>query len=394
MAISHKDMQKREGTIDLFCREPFRIFFPVGLLLGAIGVSLWILYYAGITTLYPGVSHARLMIEGFVASFVIGFLGTAGPRLMETPHFSRAELLILLTLDLLAAGFHFGGANRAGDACFGFCLSVFLFVLARRFVQRHDSPPPNFTLVALSLVNALAGTVVLALFENEAYSVSYRLGAAFLQQGFPVLAILGVAAFILPLLLNLSAMDDLPRWHRLSTAWIARAALPVAVGLTIDVTFVLEAFGLTNLGAWLRVAAIVVYLGTQMPWTGQSFLGNCLRAGLGTIVLGFATEALWPQLRIAALHVVFITGFAFVILTVAVRVILGHSGNAHLFTRRLPFHIVVAALIALAMFSRFTADLAPPARAIHLIAAAALWLVAIVVWAIRLVPKLTIAAED
>ncbi|MBV9672136.1 MAG: NnrS family protein [Verrucomicrobia bacterium] len=56
------------ATLDLFCQEPFRIFFPVGLLLGAIGVSLWVLYYAGITALYPGVSHARMMIEGFIAS--------------------------------------------------------------------------------------------------------------------------------------------------------------------------------------------------------------------------------------------------------------------------------------------------------------------------------------
>ncbi len=388
-------MRKREGTIDLFCQEPFRVFFPVGLLLGAIGVSLWILYYTGLTALYPGVSHARLMIEGFIASFVIGFLGTAGPRLMETPHFSRAELLILLTLDLLSGGLHFGGANRAGDACFGLCLAVFLFVLARRFVQRQDSPPPNFTLVALSLVNALAGAVLLALFENEAYSVSYRIGAAFLQQGFPLLAILGVAAFILPLLLNLSTMDEVPRWRKLSTAWLARAALPIAVGLTIDATFVLEALGLTSLSAWLRVAAIVFYLLAQMPRIGRSFLGNCLRLGLATIVLGFVTEALWPQLRIAALHIVFITGFAFVILTVATRVILGHSGNAHLFTRRLPFHIVVATLMTLAMFSRFTADLAPRARAIHLVAASVLWLAAILVWAIPLVPKLTIfEAED
>lgn len=136
-------MQKRERTIDLFCQEPFRVFFPVGLLLGAIGVSLWILYYAGIIASYPGVSHARLMIKGFVASFVIGFLGTAGPRLTETPHFSRAELFALLTLDLFAAGLHLGGSNRAGDALFVFCLMFFFVTLARRFVCRQDSPPPK-----------------------------------------------------------------------------------------------------------------------------------------------------------------------------------------------------------------------------------------------------------
>lgn len=388
-------MQKRERTIDLFCQEPFRVFFPTGLLLGVIGVSLWIFYYAGVIALYPGISHARLMIEGFIASFVIGFLGTAGPRLMATPHFSRAELFTLLTLDLLSAGLHLGGANRAGDAAFGSCLSFFLFVLARRFVQRRDSPPPNFTLVGLSLLNGLAGAVLLALFENEAYSVPYRIGASILQEGFPLLAILGVAPFMLPLLLNLSAVDDLPQSRTFSSTWMARATLAAGAGLTIDATFVIEAYGLTSIGVWLRAGAIAVYLVAQMPRTGQSFLGNCLRLGLGAIALGFIAEALWPQLRIAALHVVFITGFAFVILTVGTRVILGHSGNSHLFTRWLPFHIVVAIFLALAMFSRFTADLAPRARATHLVAAAILWLVATLVWAIKLVPKLTIIeAED
>ena len=92
----------------LFYNEPFRVFFPTGLLLGIIGVALWPAYYFGIIATYPSISHARLMIEGFMASFIIGFLGTAGPRITSTSPFSRTEVLVLLTLNLLAAGLHFG----------------------------------------------------------------------------------------------------------------------------------------------------------------------------------------------------------------------------------------------------------------------------------------------
>src|ERR1044071_6449142 len=106
--------------------EPFRIFFPTGALLGAVGVSLWIHYYLGVGIPYPNVAHARLMIEGFMASFIFGFLGTAGPRLTSTLPFSPAELLTLFTLDLLATGAHLGGAHRAGDICFLLCLVVFI----------------------------------------------------------------------------------------------------------------------------------------------------------------------------------------------------------------------------------------------------------------------------
>src|SRR5436305_5997121 len=106
--------------------EPFRIFFPTGLLLGALGVSLWVLYYSGVAIPYPNVTHARLMIEGFMASFIFGFLGTAGPRLTSAPAFSFAELATIFTLDLLAAGTHLGGAHRAGDILFLLCLLMFL----------------------------------------------------------------------------------------------------------------------------------------------------------------------------------------------------------------------------------------------------------------------------
>jgi uncharacterized protein involved in response to NO len=385
---------ERAGTVRLFCEEPFRIFFPVGLFLAATGVSLWILYYAGVISSYPGVSHARLMTEGFIASFVIGFLGTAGPRLLDAPHFSHSEFLVLLTLDLLSAGLHLGGANRAGDVAFSLCLIAFLVFLIRRFLGRRVTPPPNFALVALSLINGLAGTVLLALFEDQSYSVSYRLGSAFLQQGFPLLAIIGIAPFMLPLLLNLATVDDLPAASKQSTAWRMRAMLALLTGLALDLAFVLEAKGLTRTGVWLRVVAVAGYLGAQLPRTGQNFLGNSLRGGLAAIVLGFIAEALWPQLRVGDLHVVFITGYALVILTVATRVILGHSGNSHLFDRRLPFHIVAIILVTLAMFSRFTAELAPRARSIHLVAAAVLFLAAIFVWSIKLLPKITVVEGE
>ena len=107
----------------IVCEEPFRIFFPAGVLLGLIGVSLWPLFYSGIGIAYPNIAHARLMIEGFMASFIFGFLATAGPRLTSAPRFSLSELVAIFTLvlendpaysgDKLQAGLHFGGIGEA-----------------------------------------------------------------------------------------------------------------------------------------------------------------------------------------------------------------------------------------------------------------------------------------
>ncbi len=374
--------------------EPFRIFFPAGALLALLGVSLWPLYYAGSLAEYPAILHARLMVEGFMASFIIGFLGTAGPRITSASHFSRAEVLLILTLDLLAAGLHFGGSHRAGDFLFAACLATFAFILGQRFVQRVDSPPPNFALVALGLLNGVSGALLLARFHNELYSVSYRVGANLLEQGFVLLPMLGVGPYLLSRLLNISRLDALPESRVLPPGWMPRAAFALTIGLTIDATFVAETFGWSISAGWLRAIAVLVYLAARMSHRGRSFLGNCLRAGLVAVVIGLAFEALWPQYRIGALHILFISGFSFVVLTVAIRVIFGHSGNAHLFEKRLPFFIVAAVFIFLAMVSRYVADIAPAARTVHLVSAALFWIVGVLIWMAKVLPKVAIAEPE
>ncbi len=382
-------MRNRSRSLQLLCAEPFRLFFPAGILLGMAGVSLWIFYYAGLVE-YPGTSHARLMIEGFMASFVIGFLGTAGPRITSTRAFSPNESLTLLTLIVFAAGLHLGSAARVGDFVFVAGLAFFLLTIGKRFVRRKDSPPPNFALVALGLLNGLGGALLLALYENEAYSAQYRIGAMLLEQGFVLLPILGVAPFLLPRLLDISREDDLPESRALPPGWMPRAAFAFAIGLTIDASFFVEATDRVTFAVWMRFVAILIYLGLRMPRRGRSFLGNCLRAGIITVVAGVGIEALWPLYRVGALHIIFISGFSFVVLTVAIRVIFGHSGNAHLFQKRLPFFIVAGVLIFLAMISRYVAEMAPAARAVHLVSAAAVWLLAALIWTAKVIPKVRI----
>ncbi len=370
-----------------YYEEPFRLFFPLGALLGVLGVSLWPLFYGGVFVTYPSVVHARLMIEGFMASFIIGFLGTAGPRITSAPHFSRNEVGALFTLDLLAAGLHFGGSNRAGDFVFVFLLAVFIFVIGKRFVQRADSPPPNFALVMLGLLNGLIGALLLALFEGQLYSASYRIGASLLEQGFLLLPILGVSPFFLARLLDIPRTDELPEGRALPAEWIRRAAFAAAIGLTIDATFIAEVFGHAAPARWLRICAIFFYLLARLPRRGRSFLGDCLRASVIAIVTGMIVEALWPQYYVGALHIIFITGFGFIVMTVAIRVVFGHGGYSHLFRKPLPFFLITAILLFLAMLSRYIADLAAPARTMHLVAGALCWIVAATLWMLKVLPK-------
>ena len=65
-----------------FAAEPFRLFFPLGILASFLGVLMWPAFFQGWIPFYPLEAHARMMVLGFGACFITGFLGTAGPRLL------------------------------------------------------------------------------------------------------------------------------------------------------------------------------------------------------------------------------------------------------------------------------------------------------------------------
>ena len=351
------------------------------------------LFYLGAGVTYPNVAHARLMIEGMMASFIFGFLGTAGPRLTSAPHFSFAEVAILFTLDLFAAGAHTGGAHRFGDICFAICLVLFARILLKRFRQRKDNPPPNFVLVALGILSGMVGAALMAWSEEAQYARSYQFGSALLNECFVLLPVLGVAPFFIGRLLDLPS-SDLPESRAFLPEWKRQAAFNLLIGIAVVASFFLESFGPSRPAGWLRVAAIAIYLTLRMPWRGRTSLADYLRAALLFILSGFIMIAVWPNYRVGNLHAIFITGFNLIVFTVATRVVLGHSGNLDRLKTRLWFFISTSALLFLAMVSRVTADLAPRARIVHLIAAALCWLAAALIWTIKVIPKARISESE
>ena len=382
-----------ERSFAQMCQEPFRVFFPTGALLGLAGVSLWVLYYSGAGVPYPNVTHARLMIEGMMASFIFGFLGTAGPRLTSAPHFSFAEVALLFSLDLLAAGLHVAEAHRFADLCFLVCLIVFAVILLKRFRRRADNPPPNFVLVALGLLSGIAGAALVGWSGEAQYSFAYQFGSALLNQCFVLLPVLGVAPFFIGRLLDLPS-SNLPESRAFSPEWKRHAALNALIGLVIIGTFFLESRGANRGAAWIRAGAICVYIALRMPWRGRTFLADYLRISLLFILLGFTVIAFWPDYRIGEMHIIFIAGFNLIVFSVATRVIFGHSSQIDRLKGRLWFFIIMSGLLFLAMISRVTADLAPAARTIHLLGAAFCWVAGALVWVIKTIPKVAITEKE
>lgn len=378
--------------------EPFRIFFPLGLLLGVIGVALWPMFVWHAIDFYPANAHARLMIEGLMGSFIIGFLGTAGPRLLDAHPLGGVEISTLFAMELLSAWLHLAQNQTAGDTVFLVLLLFFLGAMATRARNAQDLPPPHFVLVLLGFLSAIVGIFLIMAAKSMADGAfANRLGSLMLNEGFVLFPILGVGAFFFPKLLG-GARPGPADLQIAAALWGKRAAIAALTGLVIWGSFIMEALG------WIRSAAIVRGLTTLLYFvargrlfkkpSGPPFMAQCFRVGVLLLIAGLLLPAALPTYHVANLHLVFIGGFTIILFIVSTRVILGHSGHGHLFQKRLPFLIASLALLVLAMLARVSADFILAERNNHLVYAALIWLLATTVWAWALGPKLLISVDE
>lgn len=377
--------------------EPFRIFFPLGLLLGAIGVALWPLFVWHAIGFYPAQAHVRLMIEGMMGSFIIGFLGTAGPRLLDARPLSTAETSILFALEIFSAFLHLVQNQTGGDILFLTLLLFFVGAMTTRARTAHDLPPPNFVLVLFGFLNAIVGIFLITASKSITNGLFLnQLGGLMLNEGFVLFPILGVGAFFFPKLLG-GAKPEPADLQIAALLWRKRAAIAALTGLVIWGSFVLEALAWTRIAALIRGLTILIYFVTQghlleRP-SGPPFLAQCFRLGALLLVCGLFLPAALPAYRVANLHLTFIGGFSIILFTVSTRVIVGHAGKGYLFRKRLRFLITALALLVVAMVIRVASDFILPGRNSHLAYAALIWLAAAIVWAWALVPKLFLSEE-
>ena len=369
--------------------EPFRLLFPAGVALGVAGVMMWPLYVWNVLAVYPGQFHARVMIEGFLTAFVLGFLGTALPRLLDVPRLTLIESAGLACGVLFVGWLQFSGRMPLGDQMFFLLLSSFVLVLAvRAFLFRKDLPPPGFVLVAAGLLCALAGSGILIVGQISSSLLPApvaALGKLLLYQGYPLLPVMGVGAFFLPRVLGLQGRQGFPESLAPPRGWLPLAGFAAACGGAIIAGFVLEAFGWPRAGNALKAAALAVYLFHEVPlhraMRGGGSLAAALRVAMLCLPLAFVLMAVWPDRTLSFLHVLFISGISLLVFVVATRVVLGHSGQGEKFGARIWPVVAMASLVVLAMLTRVSADWLPDIRMSHYAYASLAWMAGAAVWA-------------
>lgn len=376
--------------LDRIRSEPFRLFFPVGVLLGWIGVGHWLLYGLGLAETYSCFRHGLLQTQAFLMAFALGFLWTALPRRTAAPVASPWEIALALAALLLTGGALLCDAFVAAELGYLALFALLLAFAARRFLSgtARRRPPAAFVLLPLAAVLGVSGAaLILARLVLEAAPWTIALGALLIEQGVFLCLVMGIGALVLPLMGGTPPPPDLgssPRETRVAFGFLV-------LGLTVAASLVAEALGAVRNAPIVRGIAVAIALG----WGGGAFRlpgkpgfhRKLVWVAAWLAPAGLVASGLLPDYRVPALHVLFIGGFSLMAFGVATHVSLSHLDlNDEALGRPRPV-VVLAVGIALALLARVAAD-SSHTYFEHLASAALCWMIGSAVWLAWLAPRL------
>jgi uncharacterized protein involved in response to NO len=380
--------------------NPYRLFFPLGWLLGLAGAALWPLMLHGAIASYPKEIHADTMMGGFLVLFVAGFLMTALPRFTGTPGLEGWELT-LFGASVLGV---FSTVFLQNRLPFHFALLINLVFLLlfciRRIRERTVLPPPPLIFVFAGLAGGIASLSCFMLHDLGGGAEFFKtLAQLFFYQGFQLCLVLGVGIFLIPNLLGhptctppvtigirTPGSQHLPYLRFVpKPLWVVIALFFLSFYIQADVS---ERAGFAIRAAILALVSFHDWKIHRLPRV-RSTVSIGLWASCWLLVAGLWLQVLRPSYDIHARHLTYIGGFGLMTFLIATRVTLAHGG--HDMTLETKSRLLKAAigLILLAAFTRTIARLMPePVYLHHLDYAAWSWISGLALWGYLCLPRM------
>ncbi len=366
--------------------EPYRILFPLGILCAIAGLGVWIPFWLWPQSIpYPGQGHAVALIQGFLLAFIFGFLGTMMPKVLGFKPLGPVQFAIFpLGIAALTVAALAGFPLTAQVLHLGLLVNFAAFI-ALRWPTRQGSPPPAFAFIGLAFATDRAGTVFKLLALGGAWPGGARIAALLQYQGFILLLILGVGGFLLPKLLGNVVIrpEDIRKEPPAARPWL----FPM-LGMLLILSFFLEAFGPWPWG--MRGASLLraliwgwflfIHLRLHRVAGGAPAYLAAARLSLIAIGAGLLMPAILPAYVVAWEHIVFITGFLWLTLSIAARVVAAHGGRLDLIDVGRKRLLAAGWLLAVSALTRVTTDIWTGERWLHLALASLFALVAIGLW--------------
>jgi uncharacterized protein involved in response to NO len=376
-------------------REPYRFLFPLGAALALVAVLPF--EVGGAAGGSVAAFHSVAQIQGFITCFVIAFLYTYLPRRTRTPAPDSWQMTAALVLPPVAVFSAWAHQEVVAQSLWLVLLVVVLgFTLARiRAVEEPTRMQPVFVWVPASLLAGALGAALTAgapLVARMSGPSGWEIGRGLLVQGFVAGLVLGVSGVLVPQLTRGEAQGAVDPGGRRGIAFHALAAI------AFFLSFPLETLVDVRLGWATRalLATLVLVLAARiyrLP-TARGLHRRLVWLGAWLVPVGFWLGALAPTFQGAALHVLFVGGFAQLALAVATHVVLSSRGNAAGTVAGAWTIRAMAVFLAGAFGARIVATIDLPHVPGWLAIAAAAFTCAIVAWAVLAVPALIPAAPS
>lgn len=382
---------------------PHRPLFTLGLVQLLLVMGLWVAELAGRLQLVPAPplaipalhAHAFLMIYGIFPFFIYGFLFTVYPRWMNAPPVGRAHFVATSTLLgtghlLLYAGLY--GAGPLLVIAPGMIVAGWAWALLTllRVYARAQQRGQHERLVNLALACGLAGAAAFLVAVTTGVAWWYDVSREFGLWLFLVPVVFLVAHRMIPFFSQSVLMNYLmvrPAWAPpLMVACVAGHAALDLGGLAAwrfiaDLPLAVAALHLSWVWQFRRSfhARLLAMLHIAFLWLGIAMLLFTLQS---LVLLATGTDSIGR----APLHALGIGFFTGMIVAMASRVMLGHSG------RTLAADTLTWATLAgvnLAALLRIAGEWWPTAGAWLNLFAGLVWLASLLPWALHYLPMTT-----
>lgn len=379
--------------------QPYQWAFPLGFLAGVVGIGVWVLFWANLFPLYPGLLHAEGMIGGFFVIVATGFLMTALPRFTGTRAASRRETALLMLTSLALLGTLLWSWRLPFHGALWIHSTLWICFAVPRLRAATLAPPPSFLLVGVGWALAWLSTACFLLEDLiNAYwptlaplpPLLHQCARQGLLYGFPIALMLGIGTRIVPMIQGREAP---PPTAPPAGARLKLRPQPRFIGYAFVLVsgLVAKAWGQTQLGQFLLALLVTVRLVNEWrvmetpPIRGT--LSRALWVCAWSFLAGLWAPALLPQYAVHTTHLFFIGGVALMIFGVATRVILAHGGYGLRLEQRSWAVRLLLICFALALVTRITAPFIADYFS-HLAYAALLWLLGVAAWSWTFAPKL------
>jgi uncharacterized protein involved in response to NO len=293
---------------------PYQIFFPLGFLNALLAVGVWFVQDLGWFSSPAIFIHSRLIVGGFLWSFITGFLMTAIPRMTGTSSAHKAEYFIAAVL-LLGQTFFAWQISAKYFYANQILLIGFLVIYGgRRIVKMKKPLPVFFSHIGAAMLLAIAGSWYH--FNGNSF-----MGIHLYHLGATLLLVLGIGTRFFSFLSGLpsdfeAATSSALRWMFHASA-VLICALLVLAG---------KGYAICYLG--LALLSLVYLFGiwrVQRASTRPSALKWAVRTAAAVIPFGFFMTWLQPLMFVTWFHLMFISCFAMLTFSVATRVTLAHG---------------------------------------------------------------------